>query len=163
MIYPKKKTALAIKEMLERSGLTVSRICAGASSALEIAQQGLCGVIVCPFVMSDMTAAQLAQEAPRGFDVVALSRDGTSQYMGNLITLPLPADREDFINTVRTLALSAREAQECGDDIILRAKKALCRLRGMSEPQAHKYLQRLSMESGKKLASAAAEVLDSLA
>ncbi len=40
----------------------------------EIAQEKRKGVIVCPFVMSDMSSAELAEVLPDGFDIVALSK-----------------------------------------------------------------------------------------
>ena len=77
-----------------------------ARSAHDAAQHTTQGVMVCPFLMRDMSAAELAEQLPNGFDVIALSKNGVEQYMGNLITLPLPMDRMEFINTVAMLVNS---------------------------------------------------------
>lgn len=165
VVYPKKETAVSLRTMIEKNGFRVTHICALGSSALEIAHEKQNGIIICPFLMRDITAAELAEQVPRGFDIIALSQNGSEQYMGNLITLPVPIDRNDFLNTVHILASSKSSfTRRTGDDgeYISKAKEALMHYRGMSETQAHKYLQQQSMRSGKKLAAAAIDVLDSL-
>ena len=166
VVYPVKETAMAIRALIERGGFHVSHICALGSSALEISYAKKSGVIVCPFVMKDMSSAQLAEALPIDFDVIALSKSGSEQYMGNMITLPLPINTEDFLQTVGLLASSkssfARRS-ESDTDYISKAKQALMNLKGMSEMQAHKYLQTESMRSGKKLAQTAMDILDQLA
>ena len=86
--------------------------------------------------------------------------------MGNLITLPLPMDRMEFINTVAMLVNSkssfTRRAEADGD-YISKAKQALMSIKGMSEMQAHKFLQKESMRSGKKISAVAMDILDRLA
>lgn len=165
VVYPKKETALSIRLLIEKSGYHVSHVCALGTSALEISQEKQSGVIVCPFVMRDITAAELAEQVPQGFDIIALSRNGTEQYMGNLITLPVPMDRNDFLSTVQMLACSkssfTRRTGEEGE-YISKAKEALMHLKGMSETQAHKYLQQESMRSGKRIAAVAMDILDGL-
>lgn len=165
VVYPKKETAHSIRLLIEKNGYHVSHVCALGTSALEISQEKQNGVIVCPFVMRDITAAELAERVPRGFDIIALSRNGTEQYMGNLITLPVPMDRNDFLSTVQMLACSkssfTRRTGEEGE-YITKAKEALMHLKGISETQAHKYLQQESMRSGKKIAAVAMDILDGL-
>ena len=165
VVYPKKETALSIRSMIEKSGFRVTHVCALGSSALEIAQEKQSGAIVCPFVMRDITAAELAEQVPQGFDIIALSKSGSEQYMGNLITLPVPMDRNDFLNTVQMLACSKSSfTRRTGaeDEYISKAKEALISLKGMSETQAHKFLQQESMKSGKKIAVVAMDILDRL-
>lgn len=165
VVYPKKETALSIRSLIEKSGFHVSHVCALGSSALEIAQEKQNGVIVCPFVMRDISAAELAEQVPQGFDIIALSNSGSEQYMGNLITLPVPMDRNDFLNTVHMLASSRSSfTRRTGADgeYISKAKEALISLKGMSESQAHKFLQQESMKSGKKISAVAMDILDRL-
>ena len=165
VVYPLKETALSIRALLEESGFHVSHICALGSSALRIAQEKLGGIIVCPFLMKDMTSAQLAEQLPQGFDIIALSKNGTEQYMGNMITLPVPMNRADFLSTVQMLANSKSGfTRRSGNDgeYISKAKQALMSVYGMSETQAHKYLQKESMKSGKKIAAVAMDILDRL-
>lgn len=165
VVYPSKNIAMKLRALIEKGGYHVSHICAHGSTVLEIAQEKRKGVIVCPFVMSDMSSAELAEVLPDGFDIVALSKNGSEQYMGNMLTLTMPLDLNEFLQTIGILALSQSgftKRSESENDYISKAKEALMSVKGMNEAQAHKYLQRVSMNSGKKLLQTAMDILDEL-
>lgn len=165
VVYPSRDTAMKIRALIEKGGYHVSHICAHGSTALEIAQEKRNGVIVCPFVMRDMSSADLADALPNDFDVIALSKNGREQYMGNMLTLAMPLNVNEFLQTVGILASSQSgftKRSESEYDYISKAKEALMSVKGMSEMQAHKYLQKVSMNSGKKLLQTAMDILDEL-
>ncbi|MDE5671673.1 MAG: response regulator [Eubacterium sp.] len=165
VVYPSRNTGMKLRTLIEKAGYHVSHICAHGATALEIAQGKRSGVIVCPFVMSDMSSAELAEALPDGFDVVALSKNGSEQYMGNMLTLAMPLDLSEFLQTIGILASSQSgftKRSESENDYISKAKEALMSVRGMSELQAHKYLQKVSMNSGKRLLQTAMDILDKL-
>ncbi|MDE5605112.1 MAG: response regulator [Eubacterium sp.] len=165
VVYPSRDTAMKLRALIEKGGYHVSHICAHGSTALEIAQEKRNGVIVCPFVMRDMSSADLADALPNDFDVIALSKNGREQYMGNMLTLAMPLNVSEFLQTVGILASSQSgftKRSESENDYISKAKEALMSVKGMSEMQAHKYLQQVSMNSGKKLLQTAMDILDEL-
>ena len=97
--------------------------------------------------------------------MIALSKNGSEQYMGNMLTLAMPLDANEFVQTIGLLASSGAgftKRSENENDYISKAKQALMSLHGMSEMQAHKYLQKISMNSGKKLLQTAMDILDKL-
>ena len=104
--YPNKEVALRLRALLVGEGLRVSHICALGSSALGAAGEKDAGVIICASLLRDMGAGTLAEQLPADFDVVALSKNGKTEYMGNLITLTLPLDRQEFLQTVAVRAAS---------------------------------------------------------
>jgi response regulator NasT len=160
--YPIKDTAMQIRNLLESNGFYVSHICATGASVLSIASEMSDGVVVCASILRDMGASVLAENLPANFDVVALSRDGKQNYMGNLISIPLPINREELIDTVSVLVSSESSfTQRKGDDAdyIYDAKLILMNFNNMNEGQAHKYLQKESMKSGKKLVDVAKEII----
>lgn len=166
VVQPAKETAMAIRALIEKGGFHVSHICALASSALEIAQTLRSGIIVCPFVMRDMSAADLALRLPADFDVIALSKNGSEQYMGNMITMPTPFDEDDFLETIRILASSVggfTKRSETDAEYISKAKNVLMNVKEMTEVQAHKFLQNESMRTGKSIAKIAMDILDEFA
>ena len=85
--YPNKEVALRLRALLVGEGFRVSHICALGSSALGAAGEKDAGVIICASLLRDMGAGTLAEQLPADFDVVALSKNGKTEYMGNLITL----------------------------------------------------------------------------
>ncbi len=161
--YPSKDAALQLRSLLEGEGFHVSFICATGSSVLRIAHNLREGIVVCASILSDMGAGALAENLPAGFDVVALSKNGREEYMGNLINMPLPIHKDEFLQTVSIL-VSTRSAftQRNKDDneIISNAKLVLMNSGDISESQAHKYLQKESMRTGKKLVDLAKEIIN---
>ena len=166
IVYPQKETARAIRSLVEKNGFHISHICQHAYAALEQTyySDGQ-GIIICPFFMRDMSAAELAQQLPVGFDVIALSKSGMLQFADNLVSLPVPIDTDEFIQTLSSLyssksGMTKREQDE--SSCISSAKQAIMAANGFSEMQAHKYLQKESMKSGKKLSDVASQILETL-
>lgn len=128
----------------------MSHICALGSSALGAAGEKDAGVIICASLLRDMGAGTLAEQLPADFDVVALSKNGKTEYMGNLITLTLPLDRQEFLQTVAVLAASKSSftrRKEADEDLISNAKLVLMNTQDMTELQAHRFLQKESMRT----------------
>ena len=161
--YPSKDTALKLRSLLECEGYSVPYVCATGASVLSIAQDMSEGVVVCAESLRDMTAGNIAEHLPPGFDIVALTRGDTESFRSNLIYLPLPVARQEFLSTVGVLVNSVSsftERNDGDDDVISKAKLILKETNGFSELQAHKYLQRESMKMGKKIAVLAQEIIN---
>ena len=110
-----------------------------------------------------MTAGNIAEHLPPGFDIVALTRGDTDSFMSNLVYLPLPVDRQEFLSTVSVLvnSVSSFTRRKDGEnEVIAKAKLILREVNGFSEMQAHKYLQRESMKMGKKISTLAQEIIN---
>lgn len=161
--YPVKDVALKLRALLEGEGFHVSCVCALGSSALNVAQDLKDGVVICASILSDMSAGNIAEHLPAGFDVIALCKNGKEEYMGNLINMPLPLQREDFLHTVAVLvsartSFSRRDKNE--SELISNAKLILMSNKDIGEAQAHRYLQNESMRTGKKIVELAREIVN---
>ncbi len=161
--YTVKDIAMQLRSLLESEGFHVSYVCAKGSSVLTLAQDMNEGVVICSSILSDMGAGVLAESLPYGFDVIALSKNGKEEYMGNLINLPLPINKNEFLQTVSVL-VSARSSftqrKKADSDIILNAKLILMNENNISESKAHQYLQKESMKTGKKMIEIAEEIIN---
>lgn len=161
--YPAKDTALKLRALLEGEGFHVSYVCATGSSVLSISQDMNEGVVICAENLRDMSAGNIAEHLPTGFDIIAITRGDTDSFMSNLIYMPTPLDRDEFLSTVSVLANSASAfTQRSGDDgeIISKAKLVLMEKNSFTETQAHRYMQKESMRQGKKIVSLAKEILN---
>lgn len=163
--YPVKEKAMQLKSVLEREGFYVSHICATGASVLKIADNLQGGVIVCSAILNDMSAGALAEKLPLGFDIVALSKGGKQTFFGNYISLPLPLNRNEFVETVAVL-VSSRSSftnrKKSEDEYISNAKSVLMGINNMTEMQAHKYLQQLSMKRSMRMVDVAKMILSDL-
>lgn len=160
--YPNKEVALHFRAFLEQEGFHVSHVCALGSSILGIASEKNEGVIVCASLLQDMSAGALAEHLPPNFDVISLSKNGKEEYMGNLITLAMPLDRQEFLQTVAVLVASKSSftrRREDDAEYIADAKLVLMNTQGLTELQAHRFLQKESMRTGLKIADIAKKVI----
>lgn len=83
--------------------------------------------------------------------------------MGNLINLPLPLNKNDFLETVSVLVSTRSSFTQRKNDegeIISNAKLVLMNANGITESQAHKFLQQESMRKGKKMLELAKEIIN---
>lgn len=161
--YPIKETALQLRNVLEEEGMYVSHICATGASVLGIASDMRGGVIVCASILRDISAGVLAERLPAGFDIVALTKGGRESYMGNFISIPLPLDREEFTSIIHTLVASDSSYTNRDNDdaqYISSAKAVLMSTESMSEMQAHKHLQKLSMQQSRRIVDIAKEIIE---
>lgn len=161
--YPTKDIALKLRSLLVSEGFSVSHICALGSSVLSIAGDYNEGVVICAAVLSDMSASVLAQQLPVGFDVIAISKNGKEDYMGNLINMPMPLHKDDFLQTVSVLVSTHSSFNRHDKDeaeLLSTAKLILMNSKDITESQAHKYIQKESMRTGKKMSVIAKEIIN---
>lgn len=164
IIYPSKKTALQLRDVLVGNGFSVSHICALGSTALGIAQDMRSGVIITASILPDMSCKSLAEHLPADFDIISLSKGGIENYGSGVINLPLPLNRTEFLQTVAVLvsSVSSFTRRKSEDrDLITDAKLILMKNRHISESQAHRFLQKESMRTGKSMKELSREIVDS--
>lgn len=157
------QAAERIRAILQSGRIFVGNIYRSGAEVLSYASIRPAAVVICGKI-PDMSPTALASTLPNGFDVVWLVPSGmvSDAYSSNLIPLNMPLNRMEFLNTVRLLAAAEseqsrpRKARAAEDEALLRAaKEQLMHRHHLSEREAHKLLQRRSMESGMKLAEVA--------
>ena len=88
----------------------------------------------------------------------------------NIFKLAAPATRSDLLASVRMLMQTGHRRERTVKNqrtdeeraVVERAKHILIERNGMSEEQAHRFLQKKSMDSGVKLVQTAQMILDGL-
>ena len=169
---PKLEEAKMIKNILVRNGFHVTGICVTGAQAISQADGLHDGLVICSYKLEDMMYAELMAFLPPGFEVLLMAsqRILAEVYGEGVICLPLPLRLNDFVNTVAMLtedierrrkkkehAPQKRTAQE--DALVKEAKDILMERNNMSEEEAHRYLQKSSMQSGTSLVETAQMVL----
>lgn len=128
-------------------------------------------IVVCGFKLRDMTANTLAANL-RGIGavlVVSAPSHLTFCEGENLFKLSSPASRADFFASLELLSRLETQSlrppvvrQRASDQkLVSRAKALLMDVGCMSENEAHRFLQKKSMDSGLRLAETAQLVIDS--
>ena len=152
--------------VLEESGLEVYRRCSSGGEALRALNQCQDGVIVCGARLKDFTADELAYDAEGRAQVLVAAKAEQLSLCEHpsIFRLPAPFSRGELVSAVNMLLQlhKMRLPQRGADEkkLIEEAKRRLMTLYGVDEPEAHRLLQRASMNAGVKLAQSARKVLE---
>ncbi|MCI8810569.1 MAG: response regulator [Oscillibacter sp.] len=160
-----------IRRLLESGGCRPAVCCTSGGEAIRAARNIENSIIICGFRLPDMTANELAADLRgRAAVLVVSSAANVDLCEGeNLYKLATPAPRAEFFaildllgrskETLRRRPPPRRDGEECR--LIEKAKKLLMDVNRMTEAEAHRFLQKQSMDTGLKLTETAQTVIDS--
>lgn len=170
--FESEKDREAIASLLEKNGLSVRCVCRTGQEAIRVFKQTGRSTIVCGFKFQDMTAQHLARALERDEPAILMVARGKLLDLvedGNIFRIPAPFRPAELVGAVRMLEqlshrsgkATARDRTEDEKQSISRAKELLMRQEHFTEEQAHRYLQRQSMETSLKMAEVARIILAS--
>lgn len=153
--------------VLEAAGLRVFRKCTSAGEVKRALNQCGDGVIITSSALNDDTADALTWDVGDRADILALGRASQLELCEHphLLRLIAPFSKAELISAVNELLrqhiarLPRRTDHE--NRLILDAKALLMRLYCVSEPEAHRRLQKGAMDRGLKMSDFAAKLLES--
>lgn len=172
VIFPKLSDAQGIKNLLVRNGYKVVAVCTSGSQAMSIMDSLDYGIVVCGYKFNDMIYSELYHELSNTFQMLLVAsrsklEDGVED---GVVCVEMPLKAYDLINTLSmmTMALERlrkknrqkpKERNIAQKAIIDEAKKLLMNNRNMTEEEAHRYIQKNSMDSGNSMVETAQMVL----
>lgn len=173
IVLPRAEDAKRIKDLLTRSGIPVSGVCATGSQAIVRADNLGSGIIISGYRLPDMICPELRENLPPGFELLVLASRHVieSGLIGaDAVCLSMPLRAHDLVETVdmmiQTMERARRRRREKPGErkpkeraLIQEAKEILMNRNHMSEEEAHKYIQKCSMDSGTNLVETARMVL----
>lgn len=171
--FAKTKDIQNFKSILSRGGFDSVFTCTSGVQALSAMDDFGSGVVICGYRLTDMLYSELLDDLPPYFRMLMISSEShaPAEDMGeNLIYLPTPLQTSQLFSTLNIMnegvirsRKKARERRMNRTDedkkIIDRAKALLMERHHMTEPEAHKYLQKCSMDSGVDMLEAAEMVI----
>lgn len=173
VVFPKAEEAKNIRNILNRNGFHVIAVCTTGAQALNYIEELSDGIVVCGYRFTDMRYAELLEYLPDGFQMllVASEQHWTERTADNLVCLGLPLKLHDLIDTLTMIGeaqLRARRKRrerprarnEEEKEVIARAKVILMERNNMTETEAHRYIQKCSMDSSTNMAETAHMILD---
>lgn len=173
--FSKRENAVNIRNTLTRSGVEVSAVCMTGAKVLQYAEMWSQGIIICGTRLQDMPYTELRELLPLGFDMllIASSDRWIDVLPEGIVGLPAPLKVYDLMNTLEMISQaqesrrkkrreSKRERNAGERQIIEQAKALLMERNSMSEEEAHRYLQKTSMEGGRSMTETAQMVLSVL-
>lgn len=168
--FRKLEDAQKIRNVLVRNGFTVSVVTTSALAALHEADTLGSALVICSVQLSDMRYTDLREALPVSCRMLLITRgDALPLRSGDdIVCLTQPLKSRELLETVSMLtspraASRRRRAKErTGEEqeVINKAKALLMERNHMTEPEAHRYLQKTSMDTGRSLLESAYMVLE---
>ena len=172
VVFPNKDNATNIRNLLARGGIDVIGVCTTGAQAIHYADTVDEGIVVCGYKLKDMMYTDLREYLPDTFEILLIASE--SRWSGGLVEgvmgLSLPIKVYDLLNTMdmmlRTMERKRKKRrQELKNRnpeqqaVIKNAKELLMARNNMTEAEAHRYLQKHSMDSGTNMVETAEMVL----
>lgn len=160
-----------IAELLEVSNHPPRKLCRSGKEAIRSIREMGNGIVICGYKLTDMTADDLAYDLGETGLVLVVAPPTMLDMCENisLCKLPTPIKRADFVSTVEMLIellsqkapLQKINRSDEEKEIIQQAKLILMEKCFMTEPEAHRFIQKKSMDTGFKLISTARIIIRS--
>lgn len=154
-------------DLLEAAGVHVLASCSSGAEVLRWSGRISGGVVLTGYKLRDMTAQTLYECLPSRISVLLLATQMQLEHVEceEICKLCAPASKGAVVDSVQMLLQSrggvrppSRSREE--EHLIKQAKALLMERNQMTEEQAHRFLQKTSMNAGAKLAETALKVLD---
>ncbi len=170
--FPKEEAGKKIKAILVRSGFNVAGVCTNGAQVIQETNELDDGVVVCAYRLPDMMYRELNEYLPPGFRMVVITSrdDWVDNGDSDVISLSLPLRSHELLSTVEMVVYNVRRARKKErakpnartseeQEIIDRAKGILMSRNNMTESEAHRYLQKTSMDNGTSFTETAQMIL----
>ena len=172
VVFPNKDNATNIRNLLVRVGLNVTGVCTTGAQAMNYADSVDEGIIVCGYKLKDMMYSELREYLPNRFEMLLIASQGKWEegLASGVMGLTMPIKAYDLMNTLQMMlqnmdrrrrkrkkTIKSRTPEQ--EALIRKAKELLMARINMTEEEAHRYLQKNSMDSGTNIVETAEMVL----
>lgn len=169
--FPRQENAKSIKSILVKSGFGVNAVCTTGARVLQHADMLGEGIVVCAGRLQDMMYTQLREYLPPHFPMLVVSspkqrEEGTRD---NVVFLTMPLKVHELVSTLEMMSYdfvrrrkkrnNPPKRSEEERQMLQKAKEVLMVRNNMTEEEAHRYIQKSSMDSGTGLVETAQMIL----
>ncbi len=161
--FPKIDDAGRIRNILVKNGYEVALSCNNAAQVINLANKLEGGIVICGYRLRDMPYIDLYHSLPSGFSMMLLaSPDRLIEcYEEDILKVSMPLKINEFMRAMESVTYIYRKKRKkinrpkirTDEEIrvINEAKKLLMDNNNMSEEEAHRYIQKISMDSGNSM------------
>lgn len=156
-----------LNRLLASSGFSVYRSCASGSELRRTINDCEDGIVVFMGALPGCKPDELLWDYKERVQILLIGKPAAleSCESSEIFRLPLPISGQALIGAVEMLSQlhQMRLPKRSGDDkrIVEQAKELLMAQKGLTEPQAHHFMQQYAMNHGMKMADYAKELMAS--
>lgn len=168
LAFSGKDTAEKIKNMLYGTGYEAEMICRSKAELMRYISEIDEVLVIMGYKLPDAVADSVYEDMREGQKLMSIVRADMQYRIENpdILTVPLPLSRQHLISSIevflgvieRRQKMSGRTSEE--DKIIGKAKLYLMETYMMTEEQAHRFIQKRSMDMGAKFIDTAKMILN---
>ena len=153
--------------LLTSSGFQVFRSCSSGSELRRALSESEDGVVVMIGYTPDCKPDELLWDYRDSIQILLIAKQPVLDNVESpeIFRLPMPASGQAVIGAVEMLSQLHRMKlpRRTGEskDTVERAKTVLMKQRGISEPEAHRFMQQYAMNHGMKMAEFVQRILES--
>ena len=172
VVLPNVREGKMIKNMLVQNGFSEIFVCSSGGQAIAQCDGLEEGIVISGYKLVDMMYAQLCENLPPYFKLLLLAseRDLMEREDSDLMTLAVPFRGSDLLSTVELMLGSITYRGKKKDApkgkrtpeqeaLIREAKGLLMNRNNMSEQEAHRYIQKCSMDTSRSFVETAQMIL----
>lgn len=173
VVFPKPEEVKGIRNLLVRNGFQVVAACTTGAQAITFFEDFDEALIVCGYKLKDMMYNQLLEDMPDTYEMlVVASRNHYAECdRSKVVCLAMPIKAQELVETANILLdglyqkrkkRKSQPKQWSQEEraVIESAKLRLMEQKKMSEEEAHRYLQKQSMDTGVNMVETAQMVLE---
>ncbi len=170
--FSKTEHAQNIKRILSQSGYSVTAACTTGAAALQNISRLEQGILICGSRFADMVYTELYEYLPPGIQMLLLASPAvvSNKEIKDIVCLEMPLKVHELLETVKMMEYSfqrlkkKQHAQPKGRTeeerlLLQKAKRILMERNALSEEEAHRYIQKRSMDNGVNLIETAQMIL----
>ena len=170
--FPKPENGKSIKNILVKNGFAAGPVCVTGSQVLQHANMLGDGIVICGYRLQDMMYEELYEYLPSHFEMLLMASPNlcSQREIGDIVCLSMPLKVHELVNTMEMMVYSIerrrkkrraapKERSKEEQEMIGQAKALLMERNSMTEEEAHRYIQKASMDSGTGLTETAQMIL----
>ena len=151
-------------EMLYAEGVCIAAVCSSAAEVLRAIRQAEGALVFCGYKLRDATAEMLRQDLPDECPMAVLAQQPLLDQLEDdrIFGIAAPVRRAELLNLFEEIfeqQHAARVRPEEQRRLIEHAKEILMERDGLTEEQAHRFLQKCSMDHGERMQATAERIL----
>ncbi len=166
--FSKNETAVKIGRMLESGGYDVFAACRSKDEIVRIMSEIDDAFVIMGFKLADATVNDVVEDLPPDSKVIALLKPEQRDYIKSfdIYVVGLPVNAAGLVAAIERLEGFVKKSKrahrvrsDAEKEIIERAKRLLMESHFMTEEQAHRFIQKKSMDTGARFVDTARFIL----
>lgn len=160
--FGSRKTSGIIVNMLSWAGISVDLVCSSAAEVRQHISYLDEGIVICGYKLKDSSVISLLDDISDEFSIILIGSLSKLDLCedARVFKLAIPLRRDDLVCSVKMIMnieseYGASQLKSAGDRekvrLIEQAKHILMYRYHMSEEEAHRYIQKKSMDTGTKM------------